>query len=86
MFAELLTEQDDRIAAFLTLYAAFDQALKKNEKERVRRLEVKIDYAWNSFPDEKRELILEKMVKDGIFSPAALEMVRVFKGKILSVR
>lgn len=86
MFAELLTEQDDQIAAFLVLYDAFGKALISKDTMRIRRLEVKIDRAWETFPDDKRELILEKLVKDGVFALAALEMVRIFKGKILSVR
>ena len=86
MFAELLTEQDDRIAAFLILYDAINKALINQDRERIRRLEVKVDHAWETFADDKRELILEKLVKDGQFSPAALEMVRIFKGKILTVR
>ena len=86
MFGELLVGLDDEVGAFLVLYHAFIEALKGRDSFRIKKLEVKVDKEWSGFNDQRREMILEQLIKDGVFTQDAIEMVRVFNGKILSIK
>ena len=86
MFDELLAEMDEEIAEFLVLYKAFTDSLSdKTDTFRSRKLSFKVDKFWERFNAQRRERILSQLIKDGIFSPAAIEMVRVFNGKIITL-
>lgn len=86
MFGELLVKMDDEVGAFLVLYNAFIESLKGSDTFRIKKLEVKVDRDWDLFSDQRREMILEQLIKDGVFTREAIEMVRIFNGKILSIK
>jgi len=86
VFDELLAELDDEIAEFLILYKAFlDSLSDKTDAFRSRKLSFKVDKFWERFNPQRRKRILSQLIKDGVFSPAAIEMVRIFNGTIITL-
>jgi len=90
MFEEKLAEKaqyDQQLVEFVNLYARFRQDIVDPAADRVRiaKFEIRIDNAWRTLPQDKRDLIVAALLSKNMLPEEVGLAIKHLKAKVIKL-